>query len=299
MQKLRFDFFYPPILGKLIQWFQSSIRTTYSISNVTLKVPRNLDLPNAQKKHKLYDRFLPVLSRHLVGDNVIIDIGANIGDTAVAIAQNCANPILCIEPSTIFYPFLLENINRLPEPQRVKTLQTMIGTGNFSGGLEHSLRGTARLTTTAGKEIAGFTSLDSLVKTLQACILLKSDVDGFDFDVLLSGTGLIERDGPILYWENEIHTQIQIEGFRKLYEMLEKAGYNHLYVFDSFGNLLLEEATFANLLSLNAYLFSIRNCGQTLTFYYMDILASKATHHTIISDAIREYKSMINSEPHS
>jgi len=278
----------------MVQWTKSAFRTSYRVGNVKMTIPRFLDLPNIQAKHPVYDRFLPILCQHLDSHRLIIDVGSNIGDTLVAISQQCANPILCVEPSITFFPFLVENLKRIPRPERVKTLQVMVGTGDFSGSLEHSVKGTARLMTQAGKDTLRFASLDSIVEESGEIALVKSDTDGFDFDVILSGPGLIRREEPVIFWENEIHGQTQLDGFGKLYAMLEQAGYKYLYVFDNFGNLLLEEATYESLLSINRYLHSMKHSGQSRTFYYVDILASTDKYHSAVINALTAFKKLIN-----
>lgn len=292
MKKLKASLFIPPILLSILKRAQSLLRTSYKIGDITISIPRHIDLPNVQKSHPLYDRFLPVLCKHLTGPKTIVDVGANIGDTAVAMAQHCSNPILCIEPSPHFYPYLTKNLELLPTGERFKALQTMIGTGKFAGELDHS-KGTARLVLDSSHNAIPFVALDSLKDTIRDSILIKSDTDGFDFDVLLSAKSLIEKDHPILYWENEIQGPVQLHGFLLLYEMLQQEGYDHIHVFDNFGNLLLEGATVRDLVSLNEYLHSMRSFNQTRTFYYVDILATTNSHVSVVNAALEEYKKMI------
>jgi len=57
----------------------------YKIGIYEIEIPTNFTLPDNQKYFKLYDRFLPVLAKNISSDKIIIDVGANIGDTAIAI----------------------------------------------------------------------------------------------------------------------------------------------------------------------------------------------------------------------
>ena len=111
-----------------------------------IEIPPNYGLPNIQKNNKLYDRFLPILAKYLSSEKLIIDIGANIGDTTIARLQNCDNPIICIEPSNIFFPYLERNIKSLSsiDYNRSITSNKFVGTGLFSGELVHSSWGTAQ-----------------------------------------------------------------------------------------------------------------------------------------------------------
>src|SRR5262249_62161999 len=66
----------------------------------------------AYVEHRLYDRFLPVLCRHLPM-GWLVDVGANVGATAVGIARECANPILCVEMDDEFCALLRRNTARV------------------------------------------------------------------------------------------------------------------------------------------------------------------------------------------
>jgi FkbM family methyltransferase len=299
MKKMSLTQFYPPVFEALANRLRSAFRTTYRIGNIEISVPRHIDLPNIQKLHPAYDRFLPILCKFLDGPGTLVDVGANIGDTAIAIAQVCNNPIVCIEPSPIFYSYLTKNLKLIPA-ERSKAIQKMIGTGRFSGNLDHSIKGTARLSTQSTEQSSvQFVSLDSLRDTIHEPILLKSDTDGFDFDVLISAKETIKSSEPVLFWENEVNTSAQLEGFARLYQLLEENHYEFIYVFDNFGNLLLEGATVKNLVSLNNYLVSMRSNGQTRTFYYVDILATTKKNWPAVNDAICVYKETILSEKHA
>lgn len=292
MKKLDSTLFIPPILLSAFRWIRSAVRDSYRIGDITISIPRHIDLPNIQEKHPLYDRFLPVLSKALNGPKAILDIGANIGDSAVAMAQQCTNPLVCVEPSSRFYPYLIENLKRIPGPARTFVHKKMIGTGKFSGNLDHT-KGTARLAMEPGQQAIPSVALDNLEGLPEEVILIKSDTDGFDFDVLLSAKALIQKHHPVLFWENEVHGALQLEGFSRLYEMLAAEGYNSICVFDNYGNLLLEDATIKNLVSLNSYLNSMRNLQQTRTFYYVDILATTPANAASVREAIVAYKALM------
>ena len=64
------------------------------IGDYYILLPPEHKLPEYQAKGRLYDRFLPTLCLALPQDGeTIIDLGANVGDTAIAIVQRCDNPI--------------------------------------------------------------------------------------------------------------------------------------------------------------------------------------------------------------
>lgn len=106
-------------------------RFLYKIGNTEIELPREHRLEEYQRVHPNYDRFLPHLARHLNKHSVVLDIGANCGDTLAAMVwANSDLAYVCIEPDPAFYSYLLKNIERLREhyPKLdVVPLQIMIG----------------------------------------------------------------------------------------------------------------------------------------------------------------------------
>jgi len=263
----------------------------YLIGNYEIIIPSNHTLPAFQKKHKLYDRFLPILAKCLDEGEIIIDIGANVGDSTVAMLSESNNNILCIEPSDKYFSFLEKNIGNLPESKRklVRCLKTFVGNNINPGSLKHH-GGTAFFDGNSNGQV-NFQKLDQICKAEEVNIsLIKSDTDGFDYDALLSAKEIISKSMPILYWENQIENLTQKDGFDQLYELLSVNNYTHIYVFDNFGNLMLENIEFKTLSSLNSYIFSMLNISNTRTIYYTDILAFAHKDHFRVTKVIEKYK---------
>lgn len=136
-----------PIVFDLFNRVKKIGRSKYKIGKYMISIPPNFALPKLQSTVKLYDRFLPVLASKIDAENkLIIDVGANIGDTTIAMMQHCKNRFLCIEPSSVL-PYLEENIKNLsPEDyKRISIIKKLVGTGNLFGELKHRDRGTAML----------------------------------------------------------------------------------------------------------------------------------------------------------
>jgi len=283
--------FIPPVAYILYQ--KINTKTNYKIGNYTIEIPPGFLLPVFQKSLKLYDRFLPVLAKNISSSQLIIDVGANIGDTAIALLQSCKNPVLCVEPSDIFFPYLTNNLKKLSKSDfsRVKTIKEFIGTGTITGILNHTIGGTATIQVTAVSDSMTHVELDKIVENVSDIILLKVDVDGFDFDVIKSAGDILTNSEPILFWENEISQDFQYEGYNEMYSLLEKKGYKYIFIFDNFGNLITEENDFSTLRNINAYLYSMRKHSCTKTFAYTDILASTEKNYISVKNAINEYKS--------
>lgn len=264
----------------------------YRIGKYEIAIPDGCRLPEFQRAFKLYDRFLPVLAKHVNSDKLIVDVGANIGDTATAVLQVCQNPIVCIEPSDTYFAYLDFNIraNFVESLSRIALVKRLIGTGHFSGQLSHEERGTASLKVEEAMGVSNHLRLDSLLKDTSSVILLKVDTDGFDFDVLQSAERILTDSEPLLFWENEVSADFQMDGFNNLYRMLEQRGYQYICIFDNFGNIISDNASFTTLSHLAAYTYSMKAYNCTRTIYYTDVLAATGKYYRPFSDAIADYR---------
>ena len=262
----------------------------YKVGEYQITIPSSSNLPRNQKKHPLYDKFLPVLATHLT-QGTVIDVGANIGDTVVAMAQNCSNSFICIEPSDLFFNYLQKNANRIKKKdgQQIKLIKEMVGSGNLSGSLIED-GSTAHIEATDNQTESRHVPLDALTNEYSDIVLIKSDVDGYDFDVICSAEKILLQSEPILFWENEIFDDFQYEEYKNLYGFLEEKGYTELYIFDNFGNVLLEKSNFKTLKDINTYLYSMTKHNATRTFFYTDVLASTEKRKLTLETAIVDYK---------
>jgi FkbM family methyltransferase len=80
----------------------------------------------------------------------LVDVGANIGDTAAIMATYSPSPIVLVEASEFYCRFLRNNVARIPN--RTSIHQTLVsGRPREEGTLKH-VGGTARFDTIAGSE---------------------------------------------------------------------------------------------------------------------------------------------------
>ena len=296
-----FKEFIPPVLISAYQQWKRSRPVTYKIGKLEIMLPKHHLLPWNQKIYRLYDRFLPILVKHLDPENTIIDVGANVGDSAASIIQNCSNKVICIEPSDEFFTYLKKNIELINSNQHsgnneVVLKKYLVGTNSFSGVLEHK-DGTAQLIpNSVNQDGDTHTPLDDLVDLTTGIELVKVDTDGFDFDVLMSSEKILKDSEPILFWENDIRNSEQNQGYMKLYKFLSEIGYSYLSIFDNFGNLLLEDSDFDTLRKINRYIAG-QYTGTQQTFFYTDVLATTKKHKLKAIQAIEEYKREWMSTP--
>lgn len=266
-------------------------QTSYLVAGYKIHIPQRHALPVYQSQYRLYDKFLPILVKHLPEKGTIVDVGANIGDTLFSTLFACKNEFICVEGSDYFFNYLTKNIALLPqsEKERITTFKLLAGTGKVAGELSHVSGGTAAVSNSSTLTNT-HRPLDTILKESRSISLIKSDTDGYDWDVLLSAMETIEKYTPLLFWENEIGNELQEEGFRILYSCLKERGYSCIYVFDNFGNLMLENADIEILLSLNKYIISMNRGLSARTIFYTDILAVTEGKRDIAENAISDFK---------
>ncbi len=281
----------------IFQKLKTYWQTSYLIERYRIRIPSKHLLPYYQSRYRLYDRFLPILVKHLSAEGVVVDVGANIGDTLFSTLFHCKNEFICVEGSDYFFDYLTQNISMLPQSVqgRITTYKLLVGTGKVVGELSRSSGSTSTATVSNNygtSVISTHKPLDAVLKESDKIVLIKSDTDGYDWDVLLSASGTIEAYKPLLFWENEVDNDLQAEGYRVLYSFLKKQGYYSIYVFDNFGNLILENANIDVLLSLNNYIISMNKDLSSKTIFYTDILAVTEDKHEVAENAINDFKKM-------
>jgi FkbM family methyltransferase len=223
-----------------------NISVNYKVGGGYISLPAFHLLPLYQSQHRLYDRFLPHLVGFLETNSVVIDVGANCGDTLAAMYDsNKTLNYVCIEPDDLFFSFLNKNISRIKTENpnaSVKAIQALVGRDVTGVALDGS-GGTKRAVFSNGQKNVLSKTLDAIAEKelLKNVALLKSDVDGFDFDVLYSAEILLKANCPILYFECDMYNKKQNFGFKISIERLWNLGYKKWIVFDNFGSIILKD----------------------------------------------------------
>jgi|SRR5688572_10718502 hypothetical protein len=145
---------------------------------------------------KEYD-FLPVK------DSVVIDIGANIGDSSIYFALNGAKRVIAIEPNNRLYEFATRNIQTNGFSDKIELINSAC-----CGAGEH-----------INSEHGAFITLDDLVqKYLIKPSNLKIDCEGCEYNVIIST--------PCTTLVNFTHIQIEYHhGYENLKNKLEHCGF--------------------------------------------------------------------------
>ena len=263
----------------------------YKYKDFSIKLPENHLLPSYQKKHLKYDRFLPHLVKYVTPLDTIVDIGANVGDTlAGMIEKNSTSNYICIEPDACFFSYLEENIALIKtsiKGLKIQIIKALVGKNITNVSLDGK-GGTKRSVINNQGGIKSL-PLDEIIPNGLNIRILKSDVDGFDYDVLDSSIEVIKNHKPIIFFECQCDVEYQMKGYFETLNSLESEGYCDWTVFDNFGEIVVRTNNINIIKQLMNNIWQ-QNLGKaTRTIYYLDILSAQSTDSTLIDKVLAEY----------
>jgi FkbM family methyltransferase len=172
----------------------------------------------------------------------LIDVGANVGDTAWFVRAVSGAPILCVEGNPDFFTYLRQNTRNL---QGVEIEESFLGDDESSDYALISKEGTARLA--AAPPIPGVGAirtrpLDDVLADHQAfssAKVLKSDTDGFEGSVLRGASVLLQEAKPIIFVEfDPALFDRQGQTSMGFIQQMTDLGYSRALVYDAFGYLM-------------------------------------------------------------
>jgi FkbM family methyltransferase len=217
-----------------------------NMDGILLKLNLSHNLPLYYTENQNYDRALPKICKYLHahdGKMKLIDIGANIGDTAAFVDNMTQGYVLCIEGSPYFISLLSENIKYF------KNCHVEID-GVFCGNKDGVVNYTNLYDSGTSKLIKSEDSNKNYtVKTLNTIIkdhpafrdsnILKIDTDGFEFEVLQGGIEFITTATQVIFFElsfDDLENTGQHEIIKNIFSTFNKIGYEDSLFYDNFGN---------------------------------------------------------------
>jgi FkbM family methyltransferase len=266
----------PPILVRAVR---SALRPSgdpvvrKTVRGVELLMRDSHNLPRYVDQHPLYDTALPAFVRLLVEELgrpiFIVDVGANIGDTAalVAAAAGADNIFfLCVEADDEFFPFLKENTKGL----KVQTVHAIAGADNRVALAEtRSTGGTSAVVLGSG-ESKNVVRIDDVIAG-RSVDLIKTDTDGFEYEVLKGLSDTLTKQAPYLFVEFHPPLLRQYGNVDPSAVASLLLAYNYCWAlaYDNLGNPM-------GLFDLNGeqFRYLVRYCE--IKHSYVDLLLSKA-----------------------
>jgi FkbM family methyltransferase len=200
---------------------------------------------------------------------------------------------ICIEADEGFFGLLQENLLRIKaidESASIQAIRALVGSRITDVSLDGT-GGTKKAIIGDSKNPISSESLDHILSLSKATNikLLKSDVDGFDYDVIDSADSTLNSCSPILFFECHFDHMFQKAGYQKTIANLQSRGYGRWVIFDNFGEVILRTNDIQQINQLFDYVWRQNVKRTTRTIFYYDILAATKRDHELIDRVIDDY----------
>jgi len=201
---------------------------TWPVGGAELLLPLSHELPFYRHDHPRYDRAIGVIAAEAGGP--VVDIGANVGDTAAEIRSRTGVPILCVEGDDRFFTILKRNALQLEPVELEHAFVEAPAHGRVERGA-----GTARVV--AGDKTLRAKPLAGILEEHPAFAepaLVKLDTDGMDVPIVLANLEWLSSTKPVLFFEYDPHLGATPDVFERLREI----GYRRMDVYENTGELV-------------------------------------------------------------
>lgn len=225
-----------------------SRRVRRSVQGVSLLLPWSHRLPDYAETYPAYGQNLVAVAQVIGGvDSTtrfsVIDVGANVGDSALQILNVVDADVVCVEGDTYWLPFLRANS---ANESRIHIVHSMLQpTAHLRSQDFHAYRaaGTTRFIPGGGSNSVPTKTpemLRAVLRGLAPTRLIKSDVDGFDVRLLPGLAHAYSDTRPVLFFEFDPHMSRETGDPEpeRVWGELGALGYDHCVVWDNFGQLL-------------------------------------------------------------
>ncbi|MFF7977819.1 FkbM family methyltransferase [Streptomyces sp. NPDC007901] len=222
---------------------------TCRVAGRELVMPLSHDLPVILSGWPHYSQNLARLTALAAKDRqdfTMVDIGANIGDTAVLMRGAVTAPVLCVEGDGLFLRFLRRNLRHLDD---IEIEEAYVATSREDIGRSHAVlrqAGTAALVP-SGSDVAPTRPFRSLTDILSSHPrfsspgFVKIDTDGADPRIIVANAELLARARPVVFFEFAPLWAAKAgdDNPYRAITALAEAGYQGALVYANTGELLL------------------------------------------------------------
>lgn len=215
-------------------------RVIRDVQGVRLELPWSHRLPDYAGPGSPYGQNLVELARLLAQvapPLTVLDVGANVGDSALQILNAAPGRVLCIEADTYYLEFLHRNVDADDRITVVESLlavdQATAATTAVRGG------GTTRFVRGSGSDAMASITPAALRDThpdFADLRLVKSDTDGYDVALVPAIAEAWSAARPLLFFEYDPYLT-RIAGYdpSAVWERLEALGYRKAWVWTQSG----------------------------------------------------------------
>ncbi|WP_156744760.1 hypothetical protein [Mycobacterium sp. 852014-52450_SCH5900713] len=236
------DLLYRTILYRMIRNLFGNRSVMREVQGVRLAMPWSHRLPDYARMYPSYGQNLVDLALCLGDTNKplgVVDIGANIGDSAAQILAKVDARVLCVEADPEYLPYLERNVGS--DCRCVIEFGLLVTDPAEASGLGAVRKGgTTRFTPNGGGGSAAALAVAELPgrhPELPPIRLIKSDTDGYDTTLIPALACAYATSHPVLFFEYD-HDLTRKAGKPEpasVWADLRTAGYSHVGIWDNFG----------------------------------------------------------------
>ncbi len=217
------------------------------VQGVTMTLPWSHRLPDYARDGSPYGQNLVELAAALAaaepGPLTVLDIGANVGDSALQVLDRADARVLCVEADPVYLRFLHTNVDADPRCTVVPSLLTPVAQEGAMASVRSG--GTAHFVPADEAPDAGSVSqvtpeqLRAAHPEFDRLRLVKSDTDGYDVDLVPAVARVWADQPPVLFFEYD-HVRSRAVGNdpEPVWAALAGLGYDEVAVWDNFGEPL-------------------------------------------------------------
>ena len=269
--------------------------TSIAIGNFEISIPDRHILVGLQASQPFRDGGLGLAAKHLskkYPDKTMIDIGANIGDTAAMIATHALNPLVLVEPSDYFFSFLEKNVTRFPN--KTTLVNGFVNDGTAIKGSLHHWLGTAEVLPASDSLLAEKSIRLDELSPRDVC-LIKTDTDGYDYKIVSAGMDYIAVQKCAVFIEVQVKNTDETVEACCMFKSLSQNGFNRFLVWDDAGWLVLTSDDVNILIDLVYYLDSIARFHTRQSIYNYDVLCLHENDSDIATSIVTDHHAAVGS----
>ncbi|YAL84302.1 FkbM family methyltransferase [Dermacoccaceae bacterium W4C1] len=217
------------------------------VHGVEIVLPPEHDLPFYQRRDPTYDTYAIGLLARLALDApvTVIDVGANVGDTAAAIlASDPRTEVISVEGDQRFVSYVRRNL--AAHSDRARLVEGFVGpvgtrVSYTSNGTTGGFNGVAEEGDDGGQEVTEWVTPASLMSMVadDRRLVWKSDIDGFDIHVLVEHWDEVAARCDVIWFEYDpVRTLGAAEDVERLITKICDSG-RTTAVYDNLGRLMV------------------------------------------------------------
>jgi len=271
-KKLRINIFIL-LLNYKNKFYLKFTRQFIKIGNYKLQAPSNHYLFLTKGSQPLRDKFIEVTAKFVsekYPNCTFIDIGANIGDTAARMANNCANKLILVEADDFYFELLEENSKQFINKIELKKL--FIGNGEQISGQFNYNEGNAWFETKTINSKINTHLIKNICKDNVS--LIKIDIEGFDIESIISSIEWIKKQKPAIIFEiNSVSLSSNyLNEIDNFFDTLFKSNYERFIIWDDSGCKIISSKEKLQIMELCLYLRN-NTINKDTRIYDLNVLA--------------------------